>query len=215
MQEPARAEVELHRTAALRYLLHVPQGTTPPEAGWPLLVFLHGAGERGEDLALVKRHVPPSFLDVRPDFPAIVVSPQCPAGEIHDAGAIVALIETILRDGILAIDRQRVLLTGVSMGGHATWEVAFAAPYLFAAILPICGWAGHLLVPRIVHLPVWAFHGDADTVVPLGFQQHLIDALQKHGAAPRWTVYPGVGHDSWTQTYENPEVWEWLWNQRK
>ena len=113
------------------------------------------------------------------------------------------------------IDRDRIYLTGLSMGGFGTWALALRHPERYAAILPVCGGGERQLARRLREMPIWAFHGDADQVVPVERSQEMIDAIKKLGGPPRFTAYPGVGHDSWTATYDNPEVYEWLLAQRR
>jgi predicted peptidase len=118
------------------------------------------------------------------------------------------LVETIIEE--YAVDHNRVYLTGLSMGGYGTWSLAMMYPDLFAAIAPICGGGNPDWIGLLKDVPVWAFHGDADPVVPLEQSQRMVSALQKHGGNAKLTVYPDVGHDSWTQTYENQELYDWF-----
>ncbi len=205
---------EVTRTVGARYLLYLPEGYD--ETGgrrWPLVLFLHGAGERGHDLEQLKRHGLPRVLEGRDDFPAIVVSPQCPPEERWSVEVLSALLDEIA--GRYAMDADRVYVTGLSMGGFGTWALAIAEPERFAAIAPICGGGEPFGTARLTRLPVWAFHGDADTVVPLRRSQEMVEALRARGGDVRFTVYPGVGHDSWTRTYDNPELYDWLFAHRR
>jgi predicted peptidase len=175
-----------------------------------LILFLHGIGERGDDLDLVKSHGIAKIVEEQPDFPFIAISPQCPEdtmwwGHLH---TLKAIVEQVMAE--YAVDEQRIYLTGLSMGGFGTWSLAMAHPDLFAAIAPICGGGMPDLVSLIKGVPVWAFHGAEDPAVPLQAGQRMVDALQAVGGNVRFTVYPGVGHDSWTQTYANPELYEWF-----
>jgi predicted peptidase len=113
------------------------------------------------------------------------------------------------------VDPERVYLTGLSMGGYGTWMTAIEYPERFAAIAPICGGGDPADVARIKHLPVWVFHGGRDTVVPLKNSEVMVEALQKAGNAVKFTVYPEAGHDSWTVTYDNPQLYEWFLKQRR
>ena len=117
----------------------------------------------------------------------------------------------------LQVDPKRVYLTGISMGGFGTWETAFEYPATYAAIAPICGGAGvrWVTAQRLKHMPCWIFHGDKDGAVPIENSQKIYDALKKIDAPVKFTIYPGVGHDSWTQTYANPEFWSWLFEQKQ
>ncbi len=198
----------------LNYLLYLP-ADYDKQAQWPLMLFLHGAGERGDDLALVKRHGPPKLIDQGKSFPFIVVSPQCAKDRFWSSQMLEL---TALLDEIVAkykVDRDRISVTGLSMGGFGTWSLAAYTPDRFAAIVPICG-GGEVLSTRVLtHLPVWAFHGAKDPAVPLERSVQMIDALKKRHGDARLTVYPNALHDSWTATYENPELYEWLLKQRR
>ena len=199
-----------------RYLLGLPEGYEA-EAGkrWPLIVFLHGAGERGEDLNLLKKHGPPKLIEAGKDLGAIVASPQVPEGEIWDPHAVKALTDALV--ATLRVDVGRIYLTGISMGGFGTWETVFSYPDTYAAIVPICGGTGvrWLLAERVKDLPAWIFHGGKDTVVPPENSEKIHAALKKIGGQAKLTIYPEAGHDSWTAAYSDPELWDWLMKQRR
>lgn len=205
-----------------RYLLYTPPGAATQNAAsttqrWPLVLFLHGAGERGDDINLVTVHGPPKLIERGQDYPCFVVSPQCPAGNssIWTPGTLLCLLDDL--EARLPIDRSRVCVTGISMGGYGTFELARTAPNRFAAIAPVCGGAPPIWAWVLQGLPIWAFHGDADTVVPVGQTRDVIDWLHrvKANPAPKLTIYPGVGHDSWTATYNNPELFKWMLAQKR
>lgn len=204
--------------ARLKYLLFLPAGyDTKSRRRWPLMLFLHGSGERGAALRLVMKHGPPRLVAHRPDFPFVVVSPQCPAGRTWDTTTLLALLDQVTKK--LRVDRRRVYVTGMSMGGYGAWGLAVAEPQRFAAIAPICGGGDvlpvYLATPAkekaLRTLPVWAFHGARDELVPVSESERMIGALRRAGATDaRLTVYPDAGHDSWTETYDNPKLYEWL-----
>ncbi len=194
------------------YLLYLPKDYASQDA-WPLLLFLHGAGERGDDLELVKKHGPPKRIAAGEDFPFIVVSPQCPRGRWWEPQELLALLDELGRK--YKVDADRVYVTGLSMGGFGTWRLASVAPERFAAIAPICGGGEKSWARQIAQLPVWAFHGAKDTVVPLQRSQEMVDEIQRLGGNVRLTVYPEAGHDSWTETYNNPDFYQWLLEQRR
>lgn len=194
------------------YLLYLPKDYASQDA-WPLLLFLHGAGERGDDLELVKKHGPPKQIAAGKDFPFIVVSPQCPRGRWWEPQELLALLDELGRK--YKVDADRVYVTGLSMGGFGTWRLASVAPERFAAIAPICGGGEKSWARQIAQLPVWAFHGAKDTVVPLQRSQEMVDEIQRLGGNVRLTVYPEAGHDSWTETYNNPDFYQWLLQQRR
>ena len=195
--------------AKLDYLLYLPADYAAKES-WPLLVFLHGAGERGDDLNLVKKHGPPKLIEEGKPFPFIVVSPQCPRdGWWHwQLRELSALVDEIAMKH--KVDQDRIYLTGLSMGGFGTWSLAAYRPERFAAIIPICGGGEVISTRRLARMPTWAFHGAKDPVVPLKRSEEMIDALKHSNDQAKLTVYPEAGHDSWTATYDNPEVYAWL-----
>ncbi len=196
------------------YLLSLPGGYGEKEQNWPLLVFLHGAGERGDNLELVKKHGPPKRIEQGKDYPFIVVSPQCPAGQwwTEKTDTLMALLDEI--ESKYAVDPERVYLTGLSMGGFGTWTLACRHPERFAAIAPICGGGEWYLADRLTNVPVWAFHGAKDSVVPLDLSEKMVQSVQRAGGTARLTVYPEANHDSWTATYDNRELYEWLLSHR-
>ena len=203
----------------LRYLRYLPSGGAPPE-GWPLILFLHGAAERGDDLELLLSLGLPKHVEQHEDFRFAILSPQCPAGSSWYRQT--PALTTLLRHAVatLPVDARRVYLTGLSMGGYGTWHLAARHPELFAAIAPICG--GGLRsygfpekVRALRDLPVWCFHGALDTVVLPEESQRLIDELRAHGGHVKLTLYPDVAHDSWTRTYANPALYEWLLSHRR
>jgi predicted peptidase len=194
------------------YLISLPKDYEKQEK-WPLLLFLHGSGERGDDLELVKVHGPPKLIAAGKEFPFIVVSPQCPKGRWWEPIELVALLDDLAKT--YKIDPDRVCVTGLSMGGFGTWRLAAYAPDRFAAIAPICGGGETHWAKQFPHIPCWTFHGAKDAGVKLERSQQMIEALTKAGGTPKLTVYPEAEHDSWTETYNNPELYEWLLDQRR
>jgi predicted esterase len=189
------------------YLLYVPK-TVPKSGKHPLMLFLHGSGERGANLNMLKKNGPPSFLDSTSNFPFIVVSPQCPANRNWDTQNLLALLDHI--EATLPVDKQRIYVTGLSMGGFGTWALAQAAPERFAAIAPICGGGNLERLCIMRDVPVWAFHGAKDNVVPSDESQRLVDQLKKFGSEVKFTLYPDAAHNSWTEAYKNQELYTWL-----
>lgn len=210
--EQNSAQLNTQVQVQLGYLLYLPKDYEKKES-WPLMLFLHGAGERGDDLELVKKHGPPKLIAAGKEFPFIVVSPQCPKGKWWEPIELLALLDEISDKYKVAPDR--IYVTGLSMGGFGSWRLAFYAPERLAAIAPICGGGETYWTKEFAHLPVWAFHGAKDTGVPLERSQAMVDALKKNGGDPKLTVYPEAGHDSWTATYDNPEFYEWLLAQKR
>ena len=183
----------------------------------PLSAAPTGAGEPGTDLKLVGKHGLPKIVADKDDFPFIVVSPQCPADQHWEPETVLGLLDDVMER--YPVDAKRVYLTGLSMGGYGTWTTGVLHPDRFAAIAPICGGGERISVllasrtkkTALLSLPVWAFHGAKDPTVPLEESQRMIDALKKAGAKDlKLTVYPEAKHDSWTETYDNPELYEWF-----
>lgn len=206
---------ELDRTikVQMKYLLALPKDYDQKES-WPLLLFLHGAGERGDNLDLVKMHGPPKLIKAGKDFPFIVVSPQCPTGNRGwQAHELSALLDEIAEK--YKVDKDRIFVTGLSMGGYGTWSLAAFSPDRFAALVPICGGGDPNTVRRFAHVAVWVFHGAKDTAVPLERSEQMVEALKKAEANVKFTVYPEAGHDSWTEAYNSPELYEWLLQQKR
>ena len=200
---------------------------------YPLVGFLHGAGERGDDnerqLVLGGRNLSDEALRRR--HPAFVIFPQCPAEKKwvevpwsaaahkapEDPGdtmrAVFALVDSLQQE--FPIDPDRIYGVGLSMGGYGTWDVLQRKPELYAAAIPICGGGDPAKVEGFKSTPVWTFHGDADAIVPVARTRDMVNALKKIGGNAVYTEYEGVGHDSWTSTFDNRLVWDWLFSQRK
>lgn len=211
---PKSFEKEYTQKLGYKYLVALPEGYEDGSADeFPLVVFLHGAGERGTDLELLKKHGPPKLVAAGKKLPAIVACPQVPEGETWNEHGVKALVDELKKS--YRVDGSRVYLTGISMGGFGTWATILEYPDVFAAAAPICGGPGigMLKFNRISKLPIWMFHGDADSVVPVEFTTTAASRLKNDHV--KMTIYPGVGHDSWTQTYDNQEFWDWLFAQRK
>lgn len=201
------------RSAPLRAWLHLPRDYAEAGRAWPLLVFLHGSGERGDDLQRVKVHGPPMHAGRGTDYPFVLCSPQLEADADWHLPTLHALLAEL--QSRLRIDAARITATGLSRGGHGVWRWAAAYPEDLAGIAPVCGFGDPQQVCRARHVPVRAYHGDADTVVPLARQQACIDALRACGGQAGFTIYPGVGHDAWTPAYEDPALVPWLMAQRR
>ncbi|HEY9173886.1 MAG TPA: prolyl oligopeptidase family serine peptidase [Verrucomicrobiae bacterium] len=210
------------RSAETRYLLYLPEDYDARSGKtWPLLVFLHGAGERGTNLQLVAVHGPPKLAKSGKHFPFIIVAPQCPEGQRWENESLLPLLDHMMRT--LKVDASRVYLTGLSMGGYGTWKLGLTHPEKFAAIAPICGGGDMidaLLVSRekadaLKRLPIWAFHGAKDSVVPLSESERMVQFMKKAGVAEvKLTVYPDADHNSWAETYDNPELYAWFLRHR-
>ncbi len=198
----------------LNYLLHLPEGYSAYSGEkWPLILFLHGSGERGDDVERVANHGIAKIAEQRSDLPFITVSPQCPADRWWTQLILELrwLVDEVVHQ--YPVDTRRIYLTGLSMGGFGAWDMAMRFPQLFAALAPICGGVYHPLLSNICvikDLPTWVFHGAKDETVPLSQSEAAVKALKDCGGNVRFTVYPKAGHDSWTETYDNPELYTWF-----
>ena len=205
----------------LPYLLFIPKGYN--QSGndrWPLVIFLHGSGERGTNIEVVKKHGPPMLVEKNPAFPFIVISPQLPeqsatVGQFWSVPPLDAILDHALKTW--RVDPSRVYLTGLSLGGIATWEWGTARPDRFAALAPVAAFGDPRKACQAKDLPVWAFHGDRDDAVDTRGDFEMVDALKKCGStpAPRLTIYPNTDHWSWVPAYNDPALWLWLLEQRK
>jgi predicted peptidase len=209
-QKPS--ELDRSGKVQLKYLLHLPKSYAEKES-WPLLLFLHGIGERGENLDRVKVHGPPKLIAAGKDFPFIVVSPQCPSDRWWKSDDLSALLDEITEK--YKVDKDRIYVTGLSMGGFGTWSLAASSPDRFAALVPICGGGDPNTAARLAHVPIWVFHGAKDPVVPVKRSEEMVAALKKANGNVKFTVYPEAGHDCWTEAYENPELYDWLLQQKR
>jgi predicted peptidase len=218
--EPGQSSQEMKRqvTVSQRYLLFLPADYgKEKDKKWPLMLFLHGSGERGTDINLVKKHGPPKIVEQKKDFGFIVVSPQCePTGPGWDALTLKTLLDDVQEK--YAVDADRVYLTGLSMGGYGAWELATKYPGRFAAVAPICGGADNVrrVTRALKDMPIWVFHGEKDPTVPIEQSAKLVDALKQAGSTSvEFTRYPELGHDSWTETYNNPKLYEWFLSHKR
>jgi predicted peptidase len=210
---------EIYDPSTLNYLLFMPRDTTAVENGkYPLIITLHGIGERGSDLWKVKNEGLPKILDGNNTFPFIVVSPQCPSTtEWYYNDGVQQLVNKMI-DSVIArypVDTNRIYLTGLSMGGIGTLDLAIRYPKRFAALIPIAfriedGWD----LCTIKDIPMWAFHGEKDNTIPFSKAQTVINILNVCGGNPKFTTYSDLYHDSWTRTYNNPDIYTWLLTQK-
>jgi dienelactone hydrolase len=199
----------------VRYLLYLPQGYAQDTTQrWPLMLFLHGSGERGDDLEKVKTHGPPKLIAQGRQLPFIVVSPQAARSSMAwDAQDLYELLQDCKRK--YRVDPDRVYLTGLSMGGFGTWDLALKHPEEFAAIVPICGGGDTTDAWKLRNMSVWCFHGAKDSTVPIKRSQQLVHAVGRYNPSVKFTVYPEAGHDCWTVTYINDSLYTWLLSQKR
>ena len=192
------------------YLLYLPPDYGKEDKAVPLVLFLHGKGDK---LDRMKRFGLPRQIESKKDVPFILVAPESPGGG-WSPRSLAALLDEI--EGKYKVDRDRVYVTGLSMGGFGTWTLVAAYPERFAAAVPICGGGSPRSAAKLKDLPIWAFHGAKDEVVPASRTEAMVQALKDAGSdRVRFTLYPDAGHNAWSATYSNPEVWEWLLKQRR
>jgi predicted peptidase len=206
---------------SFEYLLYLPPEYGDPVAPeWPLILFLHGAGERGGDLDMVTRNGIPRIVEEWDRFPAITLSPQCSRYSYWDE-YLESLNELLDQtEKSYAVDPGRIYLTGISMGGYGCWHLAALYPHRFAALVPICGGGssrfGFPRKARVLRdVPIWVFHGARDEIVPSRESQVLVDELKRVGGNVRLTLYPDCGHDAWNRTYADPGLYRWLLDQKR
>lgn len=208
-QHPESFEKNITKTIHYKFLLFLPKTWgQDPRHKWPLLVFLHGSGESGDEIEKVKVHGPPKMVEKDENFPFIVVSPQNPVGVGWDPEALNALLDEVMAR--LPVDGDRVYLTGLSRGGYGTWNFACAHPERFAAVAPISGGGFPDAACRLKDVPVWVFHGAKDDVICLNESKRMVEALKQCGGDVKFTIYPDASHDAWTETYANPELYSWF-----
>lgn len=232
-QDPA-AELEAKEFdgpgGKLLYRLYKPKAASDKNR-LPLILFLHGAGERGDDNALQLKHCVKRFLQQQGKYPCFIVAPQCPKNKKWaevDWGApthqtpekpsdsyasLIPLIDVLLKE--LPIDDKRLYVTGLSMGGYGTWDLITRLPDKFAAAVPICGGGDESKAATIAKVPQWIFHGGADSVVKTQRSRNMVEALKKAGGDPKYTEYPGMGHNCWDRAYGEAELWPWLFAQKR
>lgn len=211
MQKKFKVKQQNEKEGTLEYLLHLPKDyDQTSNQQWPLILFLHGRGESGSDLDRVKREGIPKEIEEGGEFPFIIVSPQCSEDsywtkELEPLQRLLSEVQANYN-----VDQSRIYLTGLSMGGFGSWHLAARSPETFAAIAPVCGGGEIEKAEAIKDIPAWVFHGDQDDIVPIQRSAEMVEVIKKHGGDIHFSVYEGVGHDSWTETYRNPKLYEWF-----
>lgn len=202
---------------------------------YPVVLFLHGAGERGDDNSKQLKYFPEwiASAERREKYPCFVIAPQCRERKMWAAArwgaresmpmpkepsdqmkVALGILDHVIKT--YPVDESRQYLTGLSMGGYGSWELAMRMPDRFAAVAPICGGGDEKQADKLVKIPIWAWHGDADEAVPVERSRRMIEAIKKAGGSPKYTELAGVGHDSWTKAYKDEEgVVPWLFEQKK
>lgn len=217
---------------SLPYRIYVPESASADDVV-PLILFLHGAGQRGSDNEAQLKHGVSEILEYSNsrNKPAVILAPQCPKGKqwvdtpwgdpdhtmnkepSESMDLVLALLDTIVEERW--IDRKRIYVTGLSMGGFGAWDVIQRRPKFFAAAMPICGGGDVDQAKRLIKMPLWVFHGDSDTVVLTSRSRNMVAAIKAKGGNPIYTEYPETKHNSWTPTYTDTKVFDWLFSQRK
>ena len=192
----------------LKYVIRYPQGFSESEK-YPVLLFLHGAGSRGDNLDNVIANPFFTLTDQHEQFPFVCVAPFCSKNTWFDLWEHLEKLVVEVSNLPFA-DKSRIYLMGASMGGYGTWQLAMSMPEYFAAIVPICGGGMYWNIGRIKDVPVWAFHGAKDTTVLVEESVKMVNALNDNGGNAKLTIYPENGHDAWSDTYSNPDVFAWL-----
>ncbi|MAU72672.1 MAG: alpha/beta hydrolase [Pseudozobellia sp.] len=197
------------------YLYYPEEYEDEPDKKFPLLLFLHGGGESGDSLVTVKRNGPPKLIARGKKFPFLILAPQNPhRKKWWNTRALAQLLDTIVENN--RIDKNRLLLTGLSRGGGAAWEMAVQYPEKFAALAIVCGMAPAPYAAWIdKKTSIWVFHGEEDESIPISESEEMVGKLKSMGYDVRFTKYPGVGHDSWVQAYNTEELYEWLMQQSR
>jgi predicted peptidase len=196
----------------LRYLIDLPSGYSATKDSWPLVLCLHGAGERGSDIGAVRAQGLSKMARVTA-LPYFLVAPQTPSGELWASDTLTALLDHL--EGTLRIDRSPVYLTRLSMGAFGALEPAMALPERFAGMLVISGGANPVEICRLRRVPVWIVHGGRDDVIPVSWSEELARRLEACHGHVRLTTYPGVGYDAWSRTYADTALMHWLLAQRR
>jgi predicted peptidase len=207
-----KIKTEIVTTHELNYALHVPKSSKEKK---PLLIFLHGSGEKGTDIEKVKVHGPFKYLKSN-SLDAYVLAPQCPDNEYWDSEVLYQLILKIQKEN--NIDSNRIYLTGLSMGGWGAWNLAFAHPEMFAALVPIAGFVDRVPMIencKIASLPIRIFHGLVDDVVDVNYSIAIYKKLKPCNSNIELTIFDNANHDSWTRVYDNKEIYDWMFHQTK
>ena len=197
----------------MQYVVKYPAGYKAGEK-YPIILFLHGAGTRGNDIEVLVNHPYFRITDTIDNFPFITFAPLCSANTWFDTfGELIEFVSMFM--GKDYVDSKKVYLMGASMGGYAAWQLGMSIPECFAAVVPICGGGMYWNAGRLVDVPIWAFHGQKDTVVLMEESLKMVNAVKQCGGNAKLTVYPNNGHDAWSDTYANPEIYEWMLKHKK
>ena len=192
------------------YLLDLPKDYDE-KTGWPLLVFLHGYGQSGDDLQIVRENGPPKLFGEGKQFPFVLASPQCPTGFYWRGNVVIGLIDHLIEN--YSIDPNRIYLTGLSMGGYGTWQISHEYPERFAAVAPVCGgglFVSPYFMDRLKNLPVWAFHDKRDDVIPYQESFSMVKGVNAAGGNAKLTTFDEGKHNISEEAYNNEELYDWF-----
>jgi predicted peptidase len=213
VEQPFTTKDDAGNETTIRYWLYLP-ANHDGKTKLPLLLFLHGAGERGDDLEVVKKHGPPKLCTAQADWPFITISPQCAKEKRWEADVLAKLVDHVAAQQ--KADETRLYVTGLSMGGSGTWSITAKYPDKFAAAVPMCGRGDEASAEKLTSLPIWIFHGAKDTGSPVSLSQTMFDAIKKAGSEKiKFTIDPDAGHDCWTKAYSDPALYKWLLEQKR
>ena len=193
---------------SMPYVVSLPQNYEKSKAKWPAVLYLHGGGLRGDNVAELERYGLLRDIKGGREFPFLLIAPQCPAGDYWRGNVLRKLLNSV--EGKYRIDTDCVYVTGLSHGGYGTWAAAQDDPKRFAAIIPLCGGGDPVHADLLKDLPTWVVHGEKDDVVPLQVSRWMVDAIRRAGGNPRFDVVKDTGHDVWTKFYASDDWWKWL-----
>lgn len=207
------SRIERFRFKDIQYVVKYPDKFDDCEK-YPVILFLHGAGTRGNDIEVLLNNPYFRITDAMDDYPFITFAPLCSANTWFDIfGELKEFVCMLIEKD--CVDNKRVYLMGASMGGYATWQLGMSMPEYFAAMVPICGGGMYWNAGRLVEIPIWAFHGKKDTTVLMEESLKMVDAVNQYGGNAKITVYPDNGHDAWSDTYANQDVFNWMLEHKK
>ncbi len=202
----------IHSTTMYDYLIYLPEGHNELEK-WPLVIYLHGVGGKGDYLEKLKAHGLPEVLERRHYFPFVAVSPQCYPDQEWSMPLLSKLLDHVVEQ--YSVDSDRIYLTGIGEGATAAWQWGAKEPERFAALAPFCGRGNPHEVCKLRDVPVWTFHGAKDKIIPISETQSTVLALKLCGGNVIFTVYPEAGHDSWSKAYDDPQLYSWILSQHR
>jgi predicted peptidase len=212
LKRPGPGDLGVVATESGEILVYLPREYGKQSGPWPLVVFLHGSGGRGADISLVRRGGLPRLLDEGLVCPCVVAAPQCRQDAAWRADRVMPVVDSVVSS--FHVDPARIYLTGYSMGGFGTWQIAAREPARFAAIVPLCGGGDIGIADSLRGTPVWAFHGSLDEVVPVAASQEIVDSITSAGGEARLSVLDGLGHDICRDVYRRRELFDWLLSKR-